>query len=208
MFRNSTLTLGACLILLGCRPSSVDGPSKSSQPDGIRAAVESPKEAKAVASLRAEIRRLAGPGAYIVIDRSRKNLIVRKSDAVLLDATCATGSGKILLGESRNQTWHFKTPRRVFQVMKKVTDPIWKKPIWAFVEKNEKAPILPWKFNRLDGTTLGAYALELQSSYAIHGTLYPSLLGRHITHGCVRLNDTDLASAFRLADVGTPVYVF
>jgi len=125
-----------------------------------------------------------------------------------MDATCATGSGKILLGEKRNATWHFKTPKRVFQVKKKVKNPIWKKPVWAFVEKNEEAPALPWEFNRLDGTTLGDFALELQDSYAIHGTLYPNLLGRSITHGCVRLNAEDLTQAFQVASVGTKVYVF
>ena len=114
----------------------------------------------------------------------------------------------ILYGDKENQTWHFQTPRGVFSVQKKVTDPIWKKPMWAFVEKNEKAPVLPWEFNRLDGTTLGRFALELQDSYAIHGTLYPNLLGRSITHGCIRLNDPDLAEAYNQAHVGTRVFVF
>ena len=161
-----------------------------------------------VDSLRAVRTALAGESTYIVIDRTRNRLLVRRSGNVLLDATCATGSGKILFGNQRNQTWQFKTPRRVFTVQKKVTDPVWKKPVWAFVEKNESIPVLPWEFRRLDGTTLGAYALELEDSYQIHGTLYPNLLGRSITHGCVRLNARDLEQAYRLAAVGTSVYVF
>jgi L,D-transpeptidase ErfK/SrfK len=162
---------------------------------------------RAVDSLRVELTRHAGTSAYIVIDRTRNHLVLRDPDSVLVDAICATGSGKILFGEKSSETWHFKTPRRVFSIQKKVLDPIWKKPNWAFVEKNQKAPVLPWEFSRLDGTTLGAFGLELQNSYAIHGTLYPVLLGRNITHGCVRLNDTDLATTFRLSEVGTRVYI-
>ena len=161
-----------------------------------------------VDSLRAEIQAAAGDSPYIVIDRSRNRLTLRTESDVALDAVCATGSGKILFGEKNNQTWHFKTPKRVFTVRKKVTDPIWKKPVWAFVEKNVSAPVLPWEFRRLDGTTLGAYALELENSYAIHGTLYPSLLGRSITHGCIRLNAEDLAYLYESSAPGTKVYVF
>ena len=162
----------------------------------------------AVDSLRSELGRLAGNSTYIVVDRPRNRLVIWKSGNILLDAICATGSGKILFGDQRDQTWHFQTPRKVFTVVKKVISPIWKKPAWAFVEKNVAEPVLPWEFNRLDGTTLGSYALELQNSYAIHGTLYPVLLGRSITHGCVRLNDEDLTEAYRLSSRGTRVYVF
>ena len=108
----------------------------------------------------------------------------------------------------KGETWNFRTPHRVFSVTKKTRNPVWKKPAWAFVEKNEDAPVLPWAFERLDPTTLGAFALELENSYAIHGTLYPALLGRHITHGCVRLGDEDLSAAFGLVRVGTQVFVF
>lgn len=167
----------------------------------------SPSDQHVVDSLRAELRICAGQDVYIVIDRTRNRLMVRRADSILAVATCATGSGKILFGNKLKETWHFKTPRRVFSIRKKVLNPIWKKPTWAFVEKNERAPVLPWEFNRLDGTTLGAYGLELQDSYAIHGTLYPNLLGRNITHGCVRLNDDDLAAAFRLSRLGTKVYI-
>ena len=56
--------------------------------------------------------------------------------------------------------------------------------------------------------TLGDYALELGDGYEIHGTLYPTLLGRSITHGCIRLNDEDLAVTFELIDTGNRVYIY
>jgi L,D-transpeptidase YbiS len=61
---------------------------------------------------------------------------------------------------------------------------------------------------RLDPTALGAYGLYFGDGYIIHGTLYKRLLGRSVTHGCVRLGDEDLEAVYRAAPVGTPVYVF
>ncbi|MDP6040556.1 MAG: L,D-transpeptidase, partial [Candidatus Latescibacteria bacterium] len=102
----------------------------------------------------------------------------------------------------------FHTPLGTRTVLHKVVDPIWAKPVWAFVENREEPPILLWEARRLDLTTLGAYALKLGDGYEIHGTLYPSLLGRHITHGCIRLNDDDLAFAYRTLHVGDRVYIY
>jgi L,D-transpeptidase YbiS len=55
---------------------------------------------------------------------------------------------------------------------------------------------------------LGEYALGFGKGYFIHGTLYPRLLGKNVTHGCIRLNDEDLKSVYRLARVGTPIMIF
>ena len=213
-FLGSTIVLTArnrrrafATIVLGCSICLLAPAHLTAEPEPIDHRGTHPDQA-AVDSLRSELGRLAGDSPYIVIDRPRNRLVLRKSGDILLDAVCATGSGKILFGDQRDQTWHFQTPRKVFTVKKKVLSPIWKKPTWAFVEKNVAEPVLPWEFNRLDGTTLGSYALELQDSYAIHGTLYPVLLGRSITHGCIRLNDEDLTEAYRLSSRGTRVYVF
>lgn len=181
--------------------SSPGGVSTSERVDTSELSVE-------VERLRTELATLAGSKPYIVIDITHNRLQLRRGAEVVRDAVCATGSGKVLYGDKARHAWRFNTPRRVFYVERKVRDPIWKKPVWAFVEKNDAAPVLPWEFSRFDRTTLGEFALELQDSYAIHGTLYPSLLGRHITHGCVRLDDEALAHAYSLARVGTPVYVY
>jgi len=42
----------------------------------------------------------------------------------------------------------------------------------------------------------------------IHGTLYERLLGRSVTHGCIRLGKEDLRIVAESADVGTEVYIF
>ena len=145
---------------------------------------------------------------YIVIDTKHNRLQIWQNNQLQREATCATGSGKVLLYPGKSDQWQFHTPLGTRTVLHKVVDPIWAKPVWAFVENREEPPILLWEARRLDLTTLGAYALKLGDGYEIHGTLYPSLLGRHITHGCIRLNDDDLAFAYRTLHVGDRVYIY
>ena len=67
----------------------------------------------------------------------------------LRKAVCATGSGKILLSDNR-KSWRFNTPKGQFEIRRKVVNPIWEKPEWAFVEAGLETPVLPWDFRRLD----------------------------------------------------------
>lgn len=145
---------------------------------------------------------------YIVIDTQHNTLEIIQQNKILHKATCATGSGKVLLHPKKQNRWQFVTPHGLWRVKRKVTDPIWAKPIWAFVENDQSIPTLPWEFRRLDPITLGAYALELGDGYEIHGTLYPALLGKNITHGCIRLNDEDLALTYQLINTNSRVYIY
>lgn len=159
-------------------------------------------------ALQKALSQLQEQNPYIVIDTQHNQLQIRKNTKILHQAICATGSGKILLHPQKKNRWQFNTPRGLWRIQKKVTDPIWAKPQWAFVENGTEIPKLPWEFRRLDPTTLGAYALELGDGYEIHGTLYPTLLGRNITHGCIRLNDEDLALTYQLVNTGNRVYIY
>ena len=174
-----------------------------------------PLHAQTSAELASDIRALRqaleahrSPHPIAVINTTHNHLTVRHGGRVLLNTTCATGSGKVLLKPNDDERWQFRTPRGGHHIKKKVTNPVWAKPLWAFVESGESAPVLPWEFRRLDPTTLGDYALELGDGYEIHGTLYPTLLGRNITHGCIRLNDEDLAAAYHALEVGDRVYIY
>ena len=100
----------------------------------------------------------------------------------------------------------FETPRGVHRVQGKARDPVWKKPDWAFVEEGLPIPRDPRE--RFDPASLGDYALYLGDGYLIHGTLYQRLLGRSVTHGCVRLGDDDLEAVYRAAGIGTRVYIW
>jgi L,D-transpeptidase YbiS len=55
---------------------------------------------------------------------------------------------------------------------------------------------------------LGDYALAFGNGYFIHGTLYKRLLGRNVTHGCIRVGDEDLETIYKLSRLGTKIYIF
>ncbi|MEC4890883.1 MAG: L,D-transpeptidase [Nitrospira sp.] len=144
---------------------------------------------------------------YILVDTARNHLYVKRSHEVILDALASTGSGIVLdkPGEGNSQ-WVFDTPRGEFSVQSKLTHPVWVKPDWAFIEEGLMVPKNP--ADRVEQGVLGEYALGFGKGYFIHGTLYTRLLGKNVTHGCIRLNDNDLKSVYQLARVGTPIMIF
>ena len=144
---------------------------------------------------------------YIVVDTARNRLYIKRQQEVVLDAIASTGSGTILdkPGNGNNQ-WVFDTPRGEFSVQSKLTNPVWVKPDWAFIEEGLMVPKNPAE--RVEQGVLGEYALGFGKGYFIHGTLYTRLLGKNVTHGCIRLNDGDLKNVYQLARVGTPIMIF
>ena len=144
---------------------------------------------------------------YILVDTARNRLYVKHQEQVVLDAIASTGSGTILdkPGEGKSQ-WIFDTPRGEFLVKSKLTNPTWIKPDWAFIEEGLAVP--QNAAARAEQGVLGEYALGFGKGYFIHGTLYTRLLGKNVTHGCVRLNDNDLKGVYKLARVGTPIMIF
>lgn len=144
---------------------------------------------------------------YIVVDTARNHLRIKRRDVVMLDALASTGSGTILdkPGEAKGE-WIFDTPRGEFIVQSKLVHPVWVKPDWAFIEEGLEIP--KNQHERIEPGVLGEYALGFGKGYFIHGTLYTRLLGKNVTHGCIRLNDDDLKSVYRLAKIGTPIMIF
>jgi L,D-transpeptidase YbiS len=103
--------------------------------------------------------------------------------------------------------WIFKTPRGEFRIRGKTTFPVWKKPDWAFIEEGLPVPS-PDHPSRYEYGSLGDYALSLGYGYLVHGTLYQRFLGMPVTHGCIRLGDTDLKAVYNNLEIGSKVYIF
>ncbi len=57
------------------------------------------------------------------------------------------------------------------------------------------------------GNPLGAAAITLHDDYAIHGTNQPSSIGRFVSHGCIRMHNSDVMDLYRRVSVGAPVIV-
>jgi len=157
--------------------------------------------------LERSLARLAPKGKYVVVDQTQNRIYLRDGDRVLLEAVCSAGSGMVLKEEAgRERKWVFDTPRGVFRVRNRVKNPVWKKPDWAFVEEGKPIPRDPSE--RIEYGTLGEYAFYLGDGYMIHGTLYERLLGRSVTHGCIRVGKEDLRVLWKEVGVGTRVYIY
>ena len=149
---------------------------------------------------------LAPKGIYLLIDTGTNRLYLMRNRCVLREAVCSTGSGRFLPDPPRNREWTFDTPKGEFKIRRKVVNPVWIKPDWAFIEEGEAIPRK--QQDRLAPEELGDYAMDLGDGYLIHGTLYERSLGMSVTHGCVRLGAKDLEAVFKSVKIGTPVYIF
>jgi len=142
----------------------------------------------------------------ILIDTAENKLFLREGTKVFREAVVSCGSGEVLEEPGGTRKWIFDTPRGEYSVQSKLVDPTWIKPDWAFIEEGEK---VPKSFNdRIDEDSLGDFALGFGDGYFIHGTLYTRLLGRNVTHGCIRVGDTDLKAIFQKAGLGTRIYIY
>ncbi|MBM4120042.1 MAG: L,D-transpeptidase [Nitrospira sp.] len=158
-------------------------------------------------ALKRQLAEYAPARPYIVVDTARNRLFIKRRDTVLLDAVASTGSGTMLDDPGqRDRRWVFETPRGAFAVQSKIDNPVWVKPDWAFLEEGTAIPATAAE--RAESGILGEHALGFGNGYFIHGTLYTRLLGKNVTHGCIRLNDEDLRTVNQLADIGTPLLIF
>jgi L,D-transpeptidase ErfK/SrfK len=157
--------------------------------------------------LTARLKSAAPRGVYIVIDQTQNRLYLKRDDDTLLEARCSAGSGMVLKETGgKKREWVFDTPRGQFEVLVMLRDPVWAKPDWAFVEEGQPIPTNP--ADRFESGSLGEYALYFGNGYMIHGTLYERLLGRAVSHGCIRVGRDDLRKVWANARLGTRIYIY
>ena|SRR5712691_1351519 len=109
--------------------------------------------------------------------------------------------------EHGDDLWLFHTPRGHLRVLRKIEEPVWRKPDWAYIEAGD--PIPPANSpTRLVRGHLGKYALDLGEGIMIHGTDEAHSIGRYASHGCVRLPNGMLKTLWRSVKIGTDVYIF
>jgi L,D-transpeptidase YbiS len=189
---------------LGHRPAN--GKAAATVRDAKGKAVAPDKVAAANDKLQKSLAALAPKGQYVVIDTANNRVYLREGERTLREMVASCGSGNVLVDPVGGRTWTFDTPRGQFKVQSKVNNPVWIKPDWAFIEEGE--PIPKDARLRADANVMGDYALGLGRGYFIHGTLYKRLLGRNVSHGCVRLGDDDLEFLFKTATLGTKVVIY
>ena len=148
-------------------------------------------------------------GNYIVIDRVHNRLRLYEGGKLILNAVISAGAGSILEDPNGKRKWVFDTPTGRFFVKARRENPTWTAPDWEYIESGEP---MPRNYaDRVQEGMLGEYALDLgggPTGYMIHGTLYTRLLGRNVSHGCIRVGRDDLRVVWKKAPVGTPVFMY
>jgi lipoprotein-anchoring transpeptidase ErfK/SrfK len=92
----------------------------------------------------------------------------------------------------------------VQSITKKAEWPDWTPP----PEMIARQPYLPRHMAGGPGNPLGARAMYLGGTvYRIHGTNAPETIGTHVSSGCIRLTNADVADLYARVNVGTRVIV-
>lgn len=144
---------------------------------------------------------------YLVINTTDNRFSLYKSRKLIREGFCSSGSYTLLKTEEGDKEWIFKTPRGRFSIQGKITNPVWRRPDWAFVEEGLPIPSAGDP-SRYEYGVLGDYAMSIGDGYLIHGTLYKRFIGMPVTHGCVRLNDEDLEIVYNALSIGSKVYIY
>jgi L,D-transpeptidase ErfK/SrfK len=144
-------------------------------------------------------------GTVITIDVSTNRAYLFRDGELVRSSNAATGSDKVL--RQGRRVWWFRTPRGRHTVVRKIKDPVWTKPDWAFIEEGKKVPPADSPLRKEKGT-MGRYALDLGDRVMIHGTNDPKSIGRRVSHGCIRLPNDMLSFLWKEVAVGTEVYIF
>ena len=143
---------------------------------------------------------------YFIVNTTYNRFKLYKNKKQIREGFCSTGSYTLLKSHDKRQ-WIFKTPKGLYKIIGKVTNPVWRRPDWSFVEEGLPIPSQNDPI-RWEAGVLGDYALSIGDGYLMHGTIYKRFLGMPVTHGCIRMNDEDLEAVYKTLDFGSKVYIF
>ncbi len=147
------------------------------------------------------------PGRHILPPLPRVGIIVNLSEYRLY--YFPPDGGAVITHPIGIGTEEFPTPLVETSVVAKVANPSWYPP--ASIRKRqleEEGEVMPLVVPPGPDNPLGAYALKLAvPSYLIHGTNKGMGVGMAVSHGCIRMNNTDVVSLAGRVAVGTPVKI-
>ncbi len=196
------------LVFYGSHLAKQQPAAKASALAGKPAPTDPDKLQKANATLTKRLAALAAKPdePYIVVDSALNRVYWWQNGVVLREMIASCGTGNILEDPASGRKWVFETPRAERKIWMKKAAPVWMKPDWAFIEEGEEIP--KDGSGRAEPGVMGDYAVAIGDGYYLHGTLYKRLLGRNVSHGCVRLGDDDIEFIFKTAKIGTRVILF
>lgn len=141
----------------------------------------------------------------VTVDISTQTAYLFRDAQLVKKAPVSTGTDKVL--KKGRRFWLFRTPRGRHKVLRKIVDPIWTKPDWAYIEEKKPIPPPNSPARQIKGK-LGRYALDLGDGILLHGTPEVDKLGQKASHGCIRLPAEMLETVYQETKVGTEVWIF
>ncbi|HEY1474154.1 MAG TPA: L,D-transpeptidase [Pseudolabrys sp.] len=131
------------------------------------------------------------PGTIVVITHERRLYYVLDGSRALRFPVGVGRAGMTWSGNAR--------------VEGKYIQPAWAPPDSIRRENPRLPELIP---GGAPNNPMGAAALTLRGGeYAIHGTNRPGSIGGFVSHGCIRMYNSDIRELYRLVAVGTPVVV-
>jgi len=126
---------------------------------------------------------------WIRVNKARMMLTLYKGKEVMLAYPIACGKG---IGFKKTSRFDFITPTGTYK-------------IWRVIQDASKITYDPAWFNE-EGEPYPAYGVKIISFYnkweiAIHGTWSPRSIGKKVTHGCVRLRNSDITELSKYVKV-------
>lgn len=123
----------------------------------------------------------------VMVDLSDRRVYVYRSDQVIASYPIAIGK----------QGW--ETPVGNFQVVHKEHDPIWRHPITGKVfDAGTDSPL---------GDRWVGFWSDGRNEIGFHGTPNNDLVGEAVSHGCLRMRNSDVRMLYDQVSLGTPVIV-
>jgi lipoprotein-anchoring transpeptidase ErfK/SrfK len=132
------------------------------------------------------------PGKYLKINIVKFLIVVDRSDNIL---TLKKENGNIVKTYIVSTGENLNTPLGDFKIEEKLISPLWYK-VGAVVDPSSSDYEL--------GTRWMGLSLE---GYGIHGTKDESLIGKHITKGCVRMKNDEVEELYSIVPSGTEVII-
>jgi lipoprotein-anchoring transpeptidase ErfK/SrfK len=136
-------------------------------------------------------------GPLVVLSLGERRVYVMRTDD---GSARAIESFPVAIGRAG-----YETPMGRFAVVEKIEDPDWLEFDWDDPSHVIRR-IAPGPTNPLGKRWIG-FATAHGWTIGFHGTPHPELLGQAVSHGCVRMRNSDVMELYRRVAIGTPVIV-
>lgn len=148
------------------------------------------------------------PGRHLLPPTTRQGIVINLSDYRLYWFP-RTGDEPLISYPIGIGTVEFPTPEIETRIVARLEQPAWYPPasIRARHLEEEGEPMDPVIPPGPDNP-LGPFALKLEADgYLIHGTNKKMGIGMAVSHGCIRMYNTDIEALIHGVDVGVPVVI-